>query len=203
MGRTADQRSWYRAVNKGWIHPDHTEPHQVHCWIPNVIPHYPDNSSHIVQPRNDINFVVSFRHIGTSSLCICECNTGTVCNVKKLTYWLSTYKKTFTRRFDTRNFHERQFYIWNYSRINQYRTQRQEIVAFFSFKFSHPDLLNVSSLYETMSINNSTVFFFTSACESSVTILYIDSSKGLRELTLSVYIEREMPITKFIALFAN
>ena len=116
MGRTAGQRSWYWAFNKGGIHPDHTDPHEVHCWVPNIVPHNPYNSSHIVQPRYDINFVVSFRHNRSSSLCICEYNTGTVCSINKLTYWLSNYQKIYTLPFDTIISHELILYIWNYSR---------------------------------------------------------------------------------------
>ena len=94
MGRTADQRSWYWTFNKGGVHPSHPKPLQVQSVVWNCIPHYPVNSSHIVQPRNDINFVVSFRHIRSSSLCVCEYNTGTVCSIYNLTFWLSTYQKT-------------------------------------------------------------------------------------------------------------
>jgi len=99
MGRTADQRSWYWTFNKGGVHPSHPEPSQVHCLVRNCIPHYPVNSSHIVKPRNDINFVVSFRHIRSSSLCVCEYNTGTVCSIYDLTYWLSTYQKTIKQTY--------------------------------------------------------------------------------------------------------
>jgi len=99
VGRTADQRSRHRGFNKGRVHSSHPKSLQVHfrAWI--FIPLYPVNSSHIVQPRYDINFVVSFRHIGISSLYICEYNTGTVCSINKVTYWMSTYHKTMKESY--------------------------------------------------------------------------------------------------------
>ena len=202
MGRTADQRSWYRAFKEGRVHPDHTELHQVHCWVPNIIPHYPVNSSHIVQPRNDINFVVSFRHIRSSSLCVCEYNTGTVCSINNLTSCISTYQKSFTRPFDTIISHESKFYIWNYSRINQYRSQRQENVALFSFNVSHHEVLYVSSLYETMSINNSTVFLSIGLWITGNNFIHWFFKRTKENFTLSVYIEgeREMPITNLYCI---